>query len=94
MARRRLYVFAYDVSDDAGRLKLARVLEKEGVRVQGSVFELRITHDGAMELGERLKPFLERGDSLRIYHVPDMALRFSAAHGGAPLPQPGDYLLF
>ena len=94
MAKRRLYVFAYDVSDDAKRLKLARALEGEGVRVQGSVFELRITHERAMMLGNGLKQFLDRGDSLRIYHVPDMALRFSATYGGAPLPPPGDYLLF
>lgn len=94
MTKSRLYVFAYDVSDDKKRLRLARALEREGVRVQGSVFELRVPHEQAVALGNALKKHLDRGDSLRIYHVPDRALRFSAAYGGAPLPQPGDYLLF
>lgn len=94
MEESRLYVFAYDVSNDTKRARLARVLEREGARVQGSVFELRVAHEKAMSLGDGLKKYLDRGDSLRIYHVPDMALRFSAAYGGTPLPQPGDYLLF
>lgn len=91
---RKLFVICYDVSDDARRLRVARALEKVAVRVQGSVFEWRTDAVAAARLGERLAPLIKPGDSLRIYHVPDAALRYSNAIGGAPLAEPGDYLLF
>ena len=38
-----LFVVAYDVSDDASRLRIAQLLLRVGERVQESVFECRTT---------------------------------------------------
>ena len=94
MTRNRLYVFTYDIPGDRERRRMAKALEKEGLRVQESVFEVRATHGEALRLGRRLKPLLGRGGSLRIYHVPEAALRRCMAFGGAPMPGPGDYVMF
>ena len=94
MARNRLYVFAYDVADDGRRRRMARTLEKAGLRVQFSVFEVRATHEQAAALAKRLSRLLAKGDSLRVYHVPDSALGKCAAFGGVAMPEPGDYLMF
>ena len=90
----RLFVFAYDVSDDGKRVAIARRLEANGVRVQGSVFEIRCPQARARELAESLRRHLDRGDSLRVYCVPDRALSACIAIGGAPVPEAGNYLLF
>lgn len=94
MPASQLYVICYDISDDRRRMRVARTLEKLGVRVQGSVFEWRTTDKAVELLASGLKPFIRVGDSLRIYHVPDKAIAKSLAIGGAPMAEPGDYLLF
>ena len=67
---RHTYVIAYDIPDDARRLKVARWLERFGQRRQYSVFECELS---AAQL-ERVKAgLLERlmadEDSLLIYRV-------------------------
>lgn len=94
MSRQRLFLFAYDISDDRKRLGVARRLEDVGVRVQESVFELRCSQEAAHALAEQLRPLIDKGDSLRVYFIPDRALQHALAIGGAPIPEPGNYLLF
>ncbi|VVB94673.1 CRISPR-associated endoribonuclease Cas2 1 [uncultured archaeon] len=62
-------VISYDISDDGTRTKVANLLLDYGSRVQYSVFELLIDEKKLDELVERLKPFPERGDSIRIYQI-------------------------
>ena len=94
MSKSRLFIFAYDISSSSRRRAVAKRLETEGIRVQGSVFEIRTTHAHASQLGESLRKSLDRGDSLRVYFVPDLALKHSTSYGGAPLPEPGNWLMF
>ena len=94
MATRRVYVFAYDVANDARRFRVAKLLERRGIRVQESVFEVRTTHGGAETLAAQLKRRMRLGDSLRVYPVPGPMLRYCIMHGGAPVPERNDFLLF
>ena len=42
-ARKTLCVVAYDISDDKRRLKVVKILEKSGIRINYSVFECMLT---------------------------------------------------
>jgi len=94
MAKKRLYVFCYDVSDDRVRAKLATTLEDKGTRVQESVFELWLTVPQATRLGRSLSALLDPGDSLRVYGITRGNLGMAQAYGRGGPPDPGDYYLF
>lgn len=89
-----LHVIAYDIANDRRRLRVSRLLERSGVRVQESVFELRSSRSEIERLAARAKRLMMPEDSLRIYPVPSTVLPWCIAHGGAPVPEPGDYFLF
>ncbi len=65
---RDFYVLAYDIGDDKRRVKIAKLMESLGARVQGSVFEAYLT---AAELESLLRKAEKRmrkeEDSLRVY---------------------------
>lgn len=68
-------MISYDISDDRTRTKVANLLLDYGTRVQYSVFELLIDEKKLDELVERLKPFPECSDSIRIYHICEGCLK-------------------
>lgn len=85
-----LTVICYDISEDAGRNRMARHLERCAVRVQYSVFEAWFTAHEARNLAQELTPFLDSGDSLRFYVLGDSGLRRSFSYGHLPITrQPG-----
>jgi len=94
MAKKRLYIFCYDISDDRLRTRIAASLEDRGTRVQGSVFELWLTVAQAVKLAQSLAALLDRGDSLRIYGITRGNSRLAQAYGRGGPPDPGDYYLF
>lgn len=94
MRGRRLYVFAYDIQSDRRRYRIAKALEKRGLRVQESVFELRGRQEEMTELAARIKRLMMPGDSLRVYPVPKSVLAHCIAHGGPPVAERGDYYIF
>mgnify|MGYP005864788775 CR=1 FL=1 len=73
-------VFCYDVAtpDKAGRRRLQRVakfLERFGVRVQYSVFEVRLNEASVAIVREGVLRLMDtRQDSLRVYHVAEESL--------------------
>jgi CRISPR-associated protein Cas2 len=68
-------VISYDISDDGTRNKVANILADYGSRVQYSVFEFLIDGKTLDELVERLKPFPEGGDSIRVYQICEGCLK-------------------
>jgi len=68
-------VISYDISDDRKRNKVANTLEDYGKRVQYSVFECRLDEKTLAELLDKLKPFPERNDSIRVYQICEACLR-------------------
>lgn len=88
---RIVWVYCYDVEDDRTRARVARVLERQATRVQKSVFEARMTTRDAQALFDRLVREVDPGDSIRTYALPPASVARSMAHGGAPLPEDGDF---
>jgi CRISPR-associated protein Cas2 len=89
--RPMLMVIAYDVVRDKVRNRVADLLEDHAVRVQDSVFEARLTRAAAERLFKKAKRLVEDTDSLRMYAVTAAGLERSQVHGGAPLPEDGDF---
>ena len=94
MARpEHLYVFCYDISRDKVRGRVADALEAVLVRVQGSVYEGRLTRDAARRLADQTGAMIETGDSLRVYAVTQAGLKASIVKGPQPLMQAEGYYL-
>jgi CRISPR-associated protein Cas2 len=74
-------VVSYDISSDEKRLKVAEVLKDYGARVQYSVFECQLEGDILEELLQRLKPFPQKGDSIRVYRLCQSCVRKIAILG-------------
>ncbi len=65
---KRLWVIAYDIADDATRLRVDKYLQKWGDRVQYSVFEAFLTAREAQGIRAAIAPWLcAESDSLRLY---------------------------
>ena len=92
-AREMLRVFAYDVTDDRRRTKIADLLEQVAVRVQLSVFEARLSHAETKALIRRLRPLFAAEDRLRLYTIDTAGLRHCQAIGGPPLAEAEDFWL-
>ena len=91
--RMQLRVVTYDIGDDKRRRRIAELLEDEAVRVQESVFEVRLTDRATARLMLRLKTLTGEGDSLRLYTVPDTSLSRCDAVGGPALADGARYWL-
>lgn len=63
-------VVSYDISSDRRRLKVMKIMEGFGERVQYSVFECRLTEGQVRELRRRLLRWVNpREDSVRFYFL-------------------------
>lgn len=88
-----LTVFAYDITEDRRRVRVAALLEQKLTRVQDSLFEGWLTAVAARALAERASLLLDDTDSLRVYAVPRRGLRHCHSLGPLPLMAPHDYWL-
>jgi len=62
------YVISYDIEDDMRRLRVARVLDDYGDRVQRSVFEANLGAEHLAAILGRLRTLIDaEKDSVRIY---------------------------
>lgn len=65
-----LFLFCYDIVDDGIRLKVAKLMEAYGARVQKSVFECDLDRRQLNTVRKRaLKLIALKSDSLRIYRL-------------------------
>ncbi|MEZ5591825.1 MAG: CRISPR-associated endonuclease Cas2 [Gammaproteobacteria bacterium] len=65
-----VYLVCYDITDDAIRLGVARILSEYGDRVQRSVFEVRVRSEADLYgLIERLKDTAEDDCDVRMYRL-------------------------
>nr|WP_321444804.1 CRISPR-associated endonuclease Cas2 [uncultured Cohaesibacter sp.] len=91
--RKQLIVFTYDVSKDRIRTKIADILERQGIRVQYSVFECRMDMENANALFSKLELLIDPEDSIRMYVIPEDGREKSRAFGGAPISEAQDFYL-
>jgi CRISPR-associated protein Cas2 len=80
------YVISYDIPDDKRRLKVARMLEAHGERVQYSVFECLLKEKDFKTLRRQLQKLVsEKEDSVRIYRLCPPCVERIEAWGRATL---------
>ncbi|TNE65423.1 MAG: CRISPR-associated endonuclease Cas2 [Alphaproteobacteria bacterium] len=91
--RAELCVICYDISDTKARARVADILESRAARVQGSVFEARLSRHAARALMAELRPHLLAGDSLRLYRVGDRQLDHCDNYGGPAIGAGARYWL-
>ena len=92
---RTFYLLTYDMTDNKRRLKLAKLLESVGLRVQGSVFEGWLTDSEIKQIREKCRSLLHtENDSLRIYPICRSCREKMILIGrGTSLPEPGLVIL-
>lgn len=70
-----LYFIAYDIASNVRRKQVADILHRYGLRVQLSVFEVRLEPDDVVELRRRIGPLLQVGDAFDIVPVDERGPR-------------------
>jgi CRISPR-associated protein Cas2 len=90
-SERDFYVLAYDIHDDKRRVKIAKLMESMGARVQGSVFEAYLTQKELEALTRKAARLMRKEqDSLRVYYLCRACLEKVKTHGQGQLtPAPG-----
>jgi len=63
----RLWMIAYDISDDRIRREVRDILKNHGTRVQYSIFECNLQSRAGDDLHTRLAGLIETNDSIRWY---------------------------
>lgn len=82
MKRRTRYVVAYDIPDDRRRLRVAKLLEGYGERVQYSVFECVLTPRQFERLWEEIGRRIDGAeDSVRVYRLCEECSRWTRTVG-------------
>lgn len=66
---KRLVLVIYDMIDNKRRLKMVKLLEGYGIRVQKSAFEALITERKYQEMVARIERIAEEEDNVRIYRL-------------------------
>jgi CRISPR-associated protein Cas2 len=77
MARPSKYVAVYDVTDDAERTRVAKVIEGFGVRVQKSAFECHLTKGARATLERKLAALELKTGFVFLYRVDAKAKRIA-----------------
>lgn len=90
-SRLGLYLLAYDIADPRRLSKVHRILKKEGLPVQYSVFTVVMKRPRLLRLLERIgTEIIETEDDVRCYRLPENTE--TAALGRQYFPQ--DVMLF
>ncbi len=89
----RFTLVTYDIVDDRRRLKVAKIMEDFGERVQYSVFECFLTRRQRELLIRRLKGVInQEEDSVRIYDLGSLDPMDIEVIGSGKVPEePADY---
>lgn len=67
-ARKTFCVVAYDISDDKRRLKVVKILEKSGIRINYSVFECMLTRTQLETLQKEIAPLINKKEDTVVYY--------------------------
>ncbi len=91
MAERGFYILTYDIVDDKRRIKIAKIMESMGDRVQYSVFEAYLTPPELQKLLKRVgKVMMTKEDSVRVYFLCNACREKVRTEGqGKVTPPPG-----
>lgn len=88
------YAICYDITDDHRRVKVAKVLEGFGDRVQYSVFEANLEQEELDRLRKRVTSILSpEEDLLRIYPLCAGCVRRIEVVGHGKITQDPDFII-
>ena len=75
------FLISYDITDKKRLSKIARVLEKEAIRIQYSLFFYKNANKIELNslLEKILKIYNEEEDDIRVYRIKKYGLHFGAA---------------
>lgn len=75
------FILAYDIADNKRLRKIAKVLEKEAIRIQFSIFLLpKFTKpELTMLLDKILKIYNENEDDIRVYKIKNKGINIASA---------------
>ena len=74
------YIVAYDISEDKRRNKLSALLDKYGIRVQYSLYEIELNQTKLKYLIAKIKEqqlYDKNIDSIRFYYIHESTLKNS-----------------
>ena len=80
-------VVCYDIPNDRRRLKVGKILEGFGARVQKSVFECDLKLQHLQKLKQKLAKVLKDEDSLRYYYLCAQCLPKVEVVNGPPVAE-------
>jgi len=86
------YLICFDIQHDRTRRRLSRLLEKYGIRVQGSVFECTFkTPERKMQLQAKIQKILSESDTdetnVRFYNLNKDTIKHSHDINNNPIAQ-------
>lgn len=85
MPEKGRYIVVYDIEDDRERLRVGKLLEGFGRRVQKSVFECPLTRSSRTALEDKLEKLTIITGFVLIYRLNDQARRSAAGKVPADL---------
>ena len=68
-AKRKFCVVAYDIADDKRRVRVMKILEKYGTRVNYSVFECMFTESQYLKVQQSLKEKIKEKEDKIVYYT-------------------------
>ncbi|WP_457563701.1 CRISPR-associated endonuclease Cas2 [Caminibacter pacificus] len=78
--QRKKFLIAYDIKDVKRLRRVAKLLEKNGVRIEYSVFYMEATKEEMSEFAINLSSLIEpEADDVRIYIIEDEGLALGNA---------------
>ena len=69
------YLVTFDIVENKKRNKISTYLQEYGVRVQKSVFEIIIKQKELKTLLNKIKPLIDKDDSIRFYRQDENTLK-------------------
>ena len=74
------FIIAYDITDEKRLKKIAKLLEKIGVRIEYSLFFVKANKDEIIEIALKISEIIDREiDDVRIYEIEDYGIALGKA---------------
>jgi len=68
------FLIAYDIKNKKRLSKLARYLQKIGIRIEYSVFYVKASKDEMVEIAIKISEIINQDDDVRIYEILDYGI--------------------
>lgn len=82
---KKLWIIAYDISDDKTRLKISKLLETYGLRCNYSLFECLVTDTQKLKIQKKIAKITgDSKDSVLFYYLCNSCLKKREVIGRCP----------